>query len=247
MTEMKPINKTTLGVIGGLGPIATSHFMELVIKMTKAETDQEHLDMIIYNRPSVPDRTSYILDNSNPNPLPQIISIGKALAEQGAGYIAIPCITAHYFYDQLATEIPIPIINIVTETAAHLKQNNIRKVGIMATDGTVRAKIIQKELEANGMTAIVPSADRQKDVMSLIYDCVKADKPVDMEKFFAVKRELKGLGAETLILGCTELSLIKRDYDIGADFIDAMEVLAQRSVLKCSGNVKDEYRFLITK
>lgn len=247
MINMNMMNKTTLGVIGGLGPIATSHFMELVIKMTKAETDQEHLDMIIYNCPSVPDRTSYILDNSKPSPLPEIIRIGKALAEQGASYISIPCITAHCFYDQLTCEISLPIINIVTETVAHLKQNNIHRVGIMATDGTISAKLLQNELNANQMTAILPSADRQKDVMSLIYDCVKADRPVDMDKFNAIKYELKEQGAETIVLGCTELSLIKRDYDIGADFIDAMEVLAQQSVLKCGGSIKDEYRCLITK
>ena len=117
----------------------------------------------------------------------------------------------------------------------------------MATDGTISAKLLQNGLNANQMTAVLPSAERQKDVMSLIYDCVKADKPVDMEKFNAIKHELKEQGAETIVLGCTELSLIKRDYDIGADFIDAMEVLAQQSVLKCGRSIKDEYRCLITK
>ena len=67
--------KQTLGVIGGLGPIATAHFMELLIRMTEAGTDQEHLDMIIYSRPSIPDRTGYILDQSRPNPLPEMIRV----------------------------------------------------------------------------------------------------------------------------------------------------------------------------
>ena len=241
------MEKKTLGVIGGLGPIATSHFMELVIKMTDAQTDQEHLDMIIYNSPSIPDRTSYILDNSKPNPLPQIIEIGKTLSEQQTGYIAIPCITAHYFHKELQKEISTPIINIVEETVKHLKENNVSKVGIMATDGTVSAGLFQKALSENGMVAVIPTPDRQKDVMSLIYDCVKADKPVDTEKFNRVKTELEENGAQTIILGCTELSLIKRDYNIGAGFIDAMEVLAQQSVLKCGAQIKDDYRNLITK
>jgi aspartate racemase len=241
------MNKKTLGVIGGLGPIATAHFMELVIKMTDARTDQEHLDMIIYNSPSIPDRTSYILDNTKPNPLPQIIEIGKALSEQKSGFIAIPCITAHYFHDELQKEISAPIIHIVKETVKHLKENGVSKVGIMATDGTISAGLFQKELRDNGMEAIIPSPDRQKDVMSLIYDCVKADKPVDTEAFNRVKNELSEKGAETTILGCTELSLIKRDYEIGAGFIDAMEVLAQQAVLKCGAQIKDEYRNLITK
>ena len=87
--------KITLGVIGGLGPIATAHFMELIIRMPEADTDQEHLDMIIYNRPSIPDRTGYILDSTSPNPLPDMIRVGNALARQGAKRSAIPCMTAH--------------------------------------------------------------------------------------------------------------------------------------------------------
>ena len=83
--------KEVLGVIGGLGPIATAHFMELVIRMTEAETDQEHLDMIVYSFPSIPDRTGYILDNTQPSPLPPMIAIGEKLAQQGADHIAIPC------------------------------------------------------------------------------------------------------------------------------------------------------------
>ena len=92
-------HEKTLGVIGGLGPIATAHFLELVINMTDARCDQEHLDMIIYNTPSTPDRTAYILDNTRENPLPQMLDFGKRLAGQGADCIAIPCCTAHYFIE----------------------------------------------------------------------------------------------------------------------------------------------------
>lgn len=244
---MNLMSKKTLGVIGGLGPIATSYFMELIIKMTDAETDQEHLDMIIYNCPSIPDRTSYILDKTKPNPLPPIINIGKTLVNGGAEYIAIPCITAHYFYDTLAKEISVPIIDIVTETVKHLKENGISRVGIMATDGTVTSGLFQKALEKEGLEAVLPSEKGQKYVMDLIYRCVKAGKPIDMEKFTSVKAELKNLGADAVILGCTELSLIKRDYQIGAGFIDAMEVLARQSILKCGGSIKAEYNCLITK
>lgn len=241
------MKKLTLGVIGGLGPIATAHFMELVIEMTDAHTDQEHLNMIIYNFPSIPDRTSYILDNTKQNPLPDIVNIGKALSEQMADFIAIPCITAHYFGDALQSEIPVPVIHIVKETVAYLKEKGIKKVGIMATDGTVSAELFQNELQKSSMEAIIPSRERQADVMSLIYDCVKAGSPVDMQKFNDVKEELQKNGAETIILGCTELSLIKRDYPIGKGFIDAMEVLALKSVINCGGNIKEAYKNLITQ
>ena len=80
------MEKKIIGVIGGMGPIATSHFMELVIRMTDAKVVQEHLDMIIYNIPSIPDRTEYILDHSKPDPLPEIIRIGHMLEKAGAEY-----------------------------------------------------------------------------------------------------------------------------------------------------------------
>lgn len=240
-------NKKTLGVIGGLGPIATSHFMELIIKMTDANIDQDHINMIIYSRPDIPDRTEYILDNQKPNPLPDIIKVGQILDSQDVDFIAVPCITAHYFYEVLEKEINTPIINIVTETADYLYKNQVKRVGIMATDGTVSTGLFQKALSEKGLEAVLPSAKNQKNVMSLIYDCVKADKPVDMAVFNEVKEELVSSGCESIILGCTELSLIKRDYNIGSGFIDAMEVLAQQSILKCGACVKEKYKDLITK
>lgn len=240
-------NKGILGVIGGLGPIATAHFMELVIRMTDAQTDQEHLDMIIYNTPSIPDRTGYILDETRESPLPRMIGIGQTLASQGCRCIAIPCITAHYFYGDLESQIPAPIVNGLRETVVHLHERGITKVGIMATDGTVTARLFHRELEDMGMEPIVPSQERQQDVMHLIYRNIKANRPAEMDKFHAVANELREKGAQAIILGCTELSLIKRDYPIGPGFIDAMEVLAQRSVLVCGAQLKEEYQCLITQ
>lgn len=240
-------NQRTLGVIGGLGPIATSHFMELVIRMTQAQRDQEHLDMIIYHTPSIPDRSSYILDQSLPSPLDPMITLGRRLSEQGVGCIAIPCVTAHYFHDKLSDAISAPIIHAPEETVIHLQNAGIRKVGIMATDGTVSSGIFQQQLEKRGIARVIPSAEAQRDVMHLIFECIKANKPADMERFYRVARELRENGAEVIILGCTELSLIKRDHDIGPGFLDALEVLAQQAVLRCGAGLKDEYRCLITK
>lgn len=243
MTE----NRKILGVIGGLGPIATAHFMELVINMTDVDRDQEHLPMIVYNMPFIPDRTAYILDNTKENPLPKMLEIGRTLQEQGATCIAVPCVTAHYFMDSLEDGIRTPLINGVRETVAHLKENGITKVGIMATDGTIRSGIFRKELENQGLVAIAPSTDAQKDVMHLIFNNVKAGKPAEMDRFLSAAEDLRKQGAEAIILGCTELSLIKRDHKIGLGFIDAMEVLARQSVLSCDKPLKKEYNCLITK
>ena len=239
--------KITLGVIGGLGPIATAHFMELVIRMTEADTDQEHLDMILYNRPSIPDRTSYILDSTKPNPLPEMIRVGNALARQGAKLIAIPCMTAHYFHRDLTRYIEAPIVHAIHETAAHLKKHGVTKVGIMATDGSIRSQLFQRELEKHGIEPIIPGETAQKCVMSVIYDDVKANKPAGMDKFRFASDELREQGAQAIILGCTELSLVKRDYPIGAGYLDAMEVLAQTCVIRCGGKLKEEYQELISK
>ena len=239
--------KITLGVIGGLGPIATAHFMELVIRMTEAQTDQEHLDMVIYNRPSIPDRTSYILDQTRPNPLPEMIRVGNALARQGAKLIAIPCMTAHYFHRELTRYIEAPIVHAIHETAVHLKKHGISKVGIMATDGTIRSRLFQQELEKHGITPVIPGEDGQKCVMSVIYDDIKANRLADMDKFDLASRDLREKGAQAIILGCTELSLVKRDCPIGAGYLDAMEVLAQTCVIRCGGKLKEEYQDLISK
>lgn len=236
-----------LGVIGGLGPIATAYFYELIIRMTKAGKDQEHIEMMIYSKPSIPDRTDFILKKSKDSPVPHMIEIGKALAGMGADYIAIPCITAHYFHEELSKGINVPIIHIVKETVEHLKMKGVSCAGIMATEGTIHSRLLQQELEQYGIKALIPSAKRQKDVTSLIYENVKANLPVDMNKFRKISEELRSEGAQVIILGCTELSLIKRDYNIGPGYIDAMEVLAMRSIQLCEADLKNEYCSLITR
>lgn len=241
------MNKKVLGVIGGLGPLATAHFMELVTNMTDVATDQEHLEMVIYSVPSIPDRTRYILDNSQDDPYPKMQKTAEKLVAQGVDTIAVPCVTAHYFFDPLQSRIPVPVINGVRETASHLKERGVRRAGIMATDGTIRSGIFRKELEGQGIEPVIPREEHQAAVMRLIFDDIKAGHPVDLEKFLAVARSLRDDGAEAVILGCTELSLIKRDYAIGPGFIDAMEVLAQQAVLRCGKPLKAEYRCLISR
>ncbi len=235
-----------LGVMGGLGPIATAYFMELVINMTQANTDQENVDMIIYNFPSIPDRTGFILGKSENSPLPGMLKIGRSLASQGASFIAIPCVTAHYFYRELESEISVPVINGVAETVAILKEKGVKKAGIMATDGTIATRLLSDELSRAGIEPIIPDKSAQEDVMHLIYQNVKAGKTIEMDRFRRVQQKLVGNGAEVIILGCTELSLIKRGCNIGGGFIDVMEVLAQQSVLRCGKQLRKEFYDLIS-
>ncbi len=237
----------TLGVIGGLGPMATVHFMELITQMTDADRDQDHLDMIVYRHPSIPDRTAYILGESDEDPYPPMLYAGQKLTGAGAECLCIPCMTAHYFYDKLTEALPVPIIHGIRETAAEAAANGVIKVGLMATTGTARSGIFQTEMTKAGIDTILPDEFHQQEVMSVIYDNVKAGLPADMEKFEDAAGSLRRSGAQVLILGCTELSVVKKEEEIGPGYLDALEVLAQRSLLFCGGKLKSAYQDLITK
>ncbi len=223
-----------LGVIGGLGPMASAYFYELLVSMTAVTRDQEHLEIIIYNSPNIPDRTAYLLNKTNNNPIPHIVDIAKKLEEQ-VDYIAIPCITAHAFYDMVAKQIKIPIINMLDELADYLTENRINKVGILATDGTLKSKIFQQKLEYLGIRCLLPDIEFQQELMCLIYNDIKSGKEIDKIKFDEITNNLYNKGVSDIILGCTELSLINKQYRVKG--IDMMELLARRSLLNCNKNL----------
>lgn len=235
-----------LGVIGGLGPMATAYFMELLTRMSDAETDQEHMEVLVYSKPSIPDRTKYILGKSDKSPLPDMISAGETLREAGADVLAIPCVTAHYFHTDLEKALGMPVINGVAETVSCLVREKKKRVGIMATDGTIQSGFLQNALETGGIESIVPREIAQRKVMSMVYDEIKAGKPVDMEKFGQVSEELFGGGAQVILLACTEFSLIKKENRLAGGYLDILEVTA-RSAVECCHHVRREFDKLITK
>ncbi len=235
-----------LGILGGLGPMATAYFLQLIIQMTQAETDQEHIESIIYNCPSIPDRTQFILGKSTCSPLPSMIEIIQKLAEQGVDICAIPCITAHYFHKELTAAVSVPVIHGIEETAVYLKQRNIQKAGIMATDGTVQTMLFSQEFEKKGVKCIYPSPLCQSYIMELIYKNIKAGLPIEIDKFHMVSKELYALGAEVILLGCTELSMIKKEFPVGPGCLDVMDVLAKCCVEMCGAHPKPKYNELIT-
>lgn len=234
----------TLGVIGGLGPMATAYFLQLLTQMSDAGTDQEHMEILLHSRPRIPDRTRFILGRSGENPLPQMMEIGIDLKSQGAEAIAIPCVTAHYFQKELEEAIGIPILNAVEETALCLREAGVRRAGIMATDGTVSSGLFQRALAKKGISTLFPDHMGQQAVMDIIYEEVKAGRPVDYPAFRKVTQGLLEEGAQAVLLACTELSLVKRDFDLGAGFLDVLEVLARKAVLTC-GCLKPQYERLL--
>ncbi len=237
--------KRVLGIIGGLGPMATVHLLELLVNISNVQVDQEHLNSLVYNLPSIPDRTAYIKGESNEDPRIKMIEALKSMESQGADYVGIPCITAHCFFEELSSSIEIPIINIISETIDYLKREKIKSVGIMATNGTIGIGIFQKYLEENNIKWYIPNEYYQEKVMDIIYKEIKASNYINLDKFNEVSDHLKELGSEKIILGCTELSLINKEYKLDNTYIDLLKILAAKSLLMGDIPIKEEYRQLV--
>lgn len=236
------MNEKFLGVLGGLGPLATIYFADLVIEMTDADVDQEHIDMMILNHPSIPDRTAYILNQLNPNPIPYMIEDAKRLEKNGCDYIVIPCNTAHFFYDEIQKNVNVPIINIIEETVKYCENAvpNLKKIGVLATEGTIRSRAYQNIIERHNLECVLPSEEDLTSLMNIIYNGVKAGQKVDIYEFQRIIGEMKKQGSDAIVLGCTELSIIKRDFDIDRnDVVDSMECLARASILACGKKLKN--------
>lgn len=222
-----------VGIIGGVGPLATVYFMEMVISMTDAKRDQDHINMIVLNHATIPDRTGFILGTSKEDPLPVMIEDAKKLAQAGADFIVIPCNTAHYFFEEIKKSVTIPMLNIVEETVSYAQSSisGLKRLGIMATSGTIESNTYQIACEKRGIDCVSPDPSGQDTVMRIIYDQVKAGRDVDIAAFYHVAESLKERGCQGVILGCTELSVVKRDFHINQpEVIDSLEILAQRTI-----------------
>ena len=223
----------TLGVLGGLGPMSTFRFCSLLTAHTRAQSDADHIDMIISSRATTPDRTAFILGKSLDDPLPVMIEEAKKLQAAGAELIVIPCNTAHYFYEGLQEQIDLPIINIIEETVLHLNRMGVHRFGLLATEGTVRSGSYHRECKKHDMEIVVPNEEEQKQISEIIYGSVKQNKPADMEAFWKIAASLQDRGGEKLVLGCTELSLLDQSKDSDFLLVDSLDVLAWRTILAC--------------
>lgn len=234
-----------LGIIGGLGPMATAYFLQLLTQMSDADTDQEHMEISLISKPSIPDRTNYILGLSDQSPVAEMSEAGKQLKALGAELLAMPCVTGHYFQHEIEEATGLPMVDAIHETAAYLRGRQIGSVGILATDGTIKSRLFQCAMENGGVEYIIPDENGQKKLMEIIYRDIKAGKKVDIDNFLKIAENLRQQGAEVILLACTELSLLKKDYRIGKGFLDVMEVLAAKAVELCN-RLKLEYRELIS-
>ncbi|MGE7092297.1 aspartate/glutamate racemase family protein [Lysinibacillus sp. NPDC048646] len=227
------MKKQTLGIIGGVGPLATMFIGEMIVRRTKALKDQEHVHTIIDNDTNIPDRTAFILDNTKENPVPILIEDAKKLAAVGADMIAIPCNTAHTFYDELAQGSPVPVLHMIRETAKRAHDLGAKRVGILATTGTLTSRMYQDALENYGITPVVPDDAMKEKVMAIIYDYVKAGKDVTREDWQPIEESMLALDCDRIVLGCTELSIVNRDLKLNDKYIDSLIVLAECAILAC--------------
>lgn len=238
---MQNTKKQKLGIIGGLGPAASAFFYNRITEHTVASCDQEHLDILLFSHATIPDRTAAIESGDDEELLRLLDEDLKTLETLGAANIAIPCNTSHYFYEQMQSCVSVPIINMIHESVRYAVEtrSNVKKIGIMATDGTIETKLYHKECEAFGITPYQPSKERQQDVMSLIYDEIKSGKEADTSKFERVMEEFISNGCDVVLLACTELSVYAETHTVPSICLDAMDVLA-RVAIERSGAIYKE-------
>ncbi|WP_102693938.1 cysteate racemase [Rummeliibacillus pycnus] len=233
------MEKKVLGIIGGVGPLATMLLGETIVRRTKAFSDQEHIHFIIDNDTRIPDRTAYILDHSNPNPLPVMVEDANKLANAGADIICIPCNTAHKFYDDLQAGSPVPVLHMIRETAKKAHLLNAKRVGVLGTIGTLTSNMYQDALIDEGIEPVVPDEAMQHDLMTVIYDYVKAGKKISKEQWQPIETAMKNAGCDHIILGCTELSVVNRELALDDTYIDALIVLAECAITNCGYELLD--------
>lgn len=230
-----------LGVVGGVGPAATVDFLSKVVRNTPASRDQDHLRVLVEQNPQIPDRTEHLVGDGM-DPTLALYATCKKLQAGEADLIAIPCNTAHAFVEALQSELEIPILNMLTVTVKHIRETfpALRKVGLLATSGTVSSGVYRRALEENGLQEVLPTPKLQKCVMNAIYgpEGVKAGftSASSVADVDAAIDDLVAQGAEIVILGCTELPLLlpepERTTPRGnrVALVDPTDILARRCV-----------------
>ena len=229
--------KVVVGILGGMGPAATVDLFDRIVRATPAETDQDHLRILIDNNPAVPDRTAAIL-GEGPNPVPLLMQGVLDLAERGAELIAIPCNTAHHFLPEVQESCPVPILDMIVETARHIRDvyGESCSVGILATIGTVGTGLYQRALEQEGLTWKLPLEAEQHALMDAIYGSQGIKAGVAPEGPRAViqeiGRQMANRGADVFVLGCTEIPLVIGPNDLTKPSIASNQVLADVTVCR---------------
>lgn len=220
-----------LGIIGGMGPMASAVFYDMISSKTDASCDQENLNLILLSHAGMPDRTEAILSKDEAQieaVRSKLYADAMFLQNAGCTAIAVTCNTAHYFVNMIEDELDIPFIHLIRETAeAVASRIGAKKVAVLATDGTIETRLYQDELSKRGVIAFTPKAEVQALVMHEIYECIKSGKPADEEIWQKIEEYVKAEGCEAAVLACTELSVVRKELSLGSFYFDPMDIMAE--------------------
>jgi aspartate racemase len=225
----------TIGIIGGMGSAATVDLFKKIVELTPAEKDQDHLRIVIDNNPRIPDRLQAIFHDGE-DPVPAILAMAQNLQKIGADFLLMPCNTAHVFLERLNKELDIPFLSIIECSAKHIRQTYpaATKIGLLGTDVTIYTGAHHEIFAKHGLEIIIPNkATQQNYVTEAIFgkESLKAGNiTVPRQLLTQASNELIILGAEVILMGCTELPLAMRQTDIAVPIIDANAVLAQAAI-----------------
>lgn len=234
----------TIGILGGMGPAATALTFELIIELTDAKSDDEHLPVLLYSLPQIPDRTAAIAGRG-PSPVPAIISGLHVLQRAGVDFIIIPCNTAFHFYAEFAPHVDLPIVHIGLPAIQRLHAANLpnKKIGVLSTAGTRQAQIYTKLLGRFGYQPVLPTGAMQAQVMQAIRE-IKAGNPNVVDPIAQAGDDLLQQGAKCIILACTELSLLYEALQANFPVLDTTRCLAQAAIDIATGQ-RDVYDFVL--
>lgn len=233
--------RKTIGILGGMGPLATCDLFSKITQITDASCDQEHVRICIDSNTEISDRTNAIIRHGK-DPVPEMVKSAVRLQGLGADVLIMPCNTAHYFYDRILPFVDIPFLSMIDETAKVISDRGLRKIGLLATDGTLQTAVYEKAFKKRGISIVVPPPENQVHIMDLIYNGVKAgNKEIDTKPTKKTIEDLFRKGAQTLVLGCTELPVAFDLYGFDYPKTDPTLILASRAVQFVGAKVKKEY------
>jgi aspartate racemase len=231
-----------IGVIGGMGPLATVDFMHKVILATAAEGDEQHVPLLVSNDPRIPRRPAAILGDGE-SPLPRLIEIRDRLLRAGATALVMPCNTAHHWHAALRADCPVPFPSIVDAACddAAVRLPGARRAGLIATRATLAAGLFTPALDARGLAPMLPSDSVADQWMLPAIAFVKAGRLAEAGPLMArAVRSLLDDGADVVILACTEapIALQAAAGDLDAVCVDSTMSLARATVALWRGKAK---------
>jgi len=231
----------TIGILGGMGPLATVDIFHKIVSLTEANSDQDHIHIIIENDPGIPNRLDFLLRDGE-SPEKHLIQLATKLEFMGADVLIMPCNTAHYFYDAIKKHIGIDFINMIDETAKEIKQTSpsCKKIGLLATKGTYHTGIFEKVFSPYEIEVIIPNLEDQQYIADLILAVKIGQTTFDLTNIHQVLENLKRANMDVLVLGCTELPIAFQMFDIKEKFIDPTTVLACSAIRYAGKKVRVE-------